>query len=1382
MSISRLRKVEASVVPELTPLGEAGQYDIIQNGTDLSIPYAYVDSTGVPSFTVYYRTDEADDWVAQSSNSFNTRTPGKFYVEIGADRYLNKEYIEYYLEAENTFHAVVTPVHTVTVENDDTFTGLRSNLSDGDTVSGTVDIVGRSGDNAAVSIAIDGVAVDSTRRLEKGAWFTMDITGLDGRKNAILANGELVEVFSRWYNILSSRAILIDNSFMNFNPDGSADITIRIVAGTEIDALDTSAGTAPDNFSMTNFHMVLPDGTVLEPDGSVSATDNVTLNTSKRTVELHFTVPAGSMNANGMVWDTTKVSDGSHSLIISSGGNDKEIQVNVDNTAPIIHAEVPDHVNGLYSFSPTYTDASSVAEDTLMLELDGTLLDGVSFNGSELQPGTHTLTASVEDAIGNTGTQTWTFTSSENYPAFSSVSSSNVDSRSATLTADLSHGEDVQVSFHTAKALTVGNGITVYQGSGDSTAAAVTGAIGTVASENGNLPYQMYEINVEDTDTSLKLSLEAATDYGKDVRLYVRSSDGSKWNLLDSHYEDGKITSVFETGNYINGGKVYVLAQGRGIEMLPVTTASRPATVANEYVWDGNGEPEQYDFSIAWTTDTQYYAERYPANFELLNRYIADSKDRMDIRYVVNTGDLVDDIDELYQWEYADQYMKILEDAGLPYGVLAGNHDIANHNARYDMYQSYFGKDRFEGNTVHGGSYKDNLGHYDLVTAGGQDMIFVYMSYDFDHSAVEWMNEVLSNYPDRMAILGFHNYTNKVGELDAAGLYFQEAVVAANPNVAMVLNGHYHGAAIQVTGYDDDQDGTKERSVYQILTDYQSGEEGGNAYYVTLYFDMANDKLYMNAYSPKLDDFSYFDADKLPSYGQGLIANELDVFELDLDFDTAPKTMTVSAIEAVLYDNTALGAQYAEDHSASISVDRLASGTNHTWLAIAANSAGIAYSELSTFTTQGDGSGGNDGSDNDEPSDETANDTSDSSSKNDILFSNQGDTTKSTVTVTGSEIRSGKVTVSVDAQTATALAAAALSAEQEGRKAIVEIKVESNSTAAAVEVTIPREAFSSLVTGTSAKLIVDVGTGTINFDAAALDAIHAGASTGDFTFSVDQTDTSELSDEVKERVGDRKVYDFTVNLGSTTISDFGGGSVNINLPYTRPADEDPNAIVVYYISDTGELQLVQGQYNTNTSLVEFTTTHFSQYTVGYNKITFNDVIDTDWYHDAVTFLAAREVTNGTGNGEFSPNATLTRGQFIVMLMRAYGIESSVDNKDNFSDAGNTYYSNYLATAKQLNIANGIGDNQFAPDHVITREEVFTLLYRALDVLGGRPVPTGSKTVSDFSDVGLISNYAQEALNSLVEAGIITGSDGKLNPTATSTRAEMAQVLYNLLSK
>jgi len=199
-------------------------------------------------------------------------------------------------------------------------------------------------------------------------------------------------------------------------------------------------------------------------------------------------------------------------------------------------------------------------------------------------------------------------------------------------------------------------------------------------------------------------------------------------------------------------------------------------------------------------------------------------------------------------------------------------------------------------------------------------------------------------------------------------------------------------------------------------------------------------------------------------------------------------------------------------------------------------------------------------------------------------------------------------------------------------------------------------------------------------------------------------------------------------------------------------------------------------------MVRFSTRHFSRYAVGYNKISFKDVPENAWYSKAVSFIAAREITTGTGGGNYSPEEKLTRGQFIVLLMRAYGIAPDTDIEDNFADAGDTYYTGYLAAAKRLGISRGVGNNMFAPDKEITRQEMFTLLYNVLKAIGRLPEGKAGKRLPDYTDAGDIADWAMEAMELLVETGIVRGNEGRLNPAGTATRGEMAQLIYNLLSR
>lgn len=188
--------------------------------------------------------------------------------------------------------------------------------------------------------------------------------------------------------------------------------------------------------------------------------------------------------------------------------------------------------------------------------------------------------------------------------------------------------------------------------------------------------------------------------------------------------------------------------------------------------------------------------------------------------------------------------------------------------------------------------------------------------------------------------------------------------------------------------------------------------------------------------------------------------------------------------------------------------------------------------------------------------------------------------------------------------------------------------------------------------------------------------------------------------------------------------------------------------------------------------------------VGYNNSSyFYDVGNTSsWAISAVDNLYERSAVNGVGNGLFTPSNSIKRADFLVMAMKAYGINPTVAS-NNFADAGNTYYTNYLATAKSLGIVTGTGNNLFYPEARISRQDMFVITYRLLNHLGRLPqAGTPVASLSDFSDSGEISSYATASMKLFVETGIVKGSDGKLLPTSASTRAQSAQVLYNLLTQ
>lgn len=174
---------------------------------------------------------------------------------------------------------------------------------------------------------------------------------------------------------------------------------------------------------------------------------------------------------------------------------------------------------------------------------------------------------------------------------------------------------------------------------------------------------------------------------------------------------------------------------------------------------------------------------------------------------------------------------------------------------------------------------------------------------------------------------------------------------------------------------------------------------------------------------------------------------------------------------------------------------------------------------------------------------------------------------------------------------------------------------------------------------------------------------------------------------------------------------------------------------------------------------------------------FDDMDDYIWAVEAVDFLYSNGTVKGTSETEYSPANPILRGDFILMLYRAFNLTATVDG--NFADVStDDYYYDAIAVAKALGIGKGDGAN-FHPTANLTREDGIVLVYRTLE-LQGISVPA-SGDLSAFGDAGQVSDYASDAMKAFVGAGIVIGSDGKLNPGSSLTRAEMGVILYRVMT-
>ncbi|ALC82435.1 MULTISPECIES: metallophosphoesterase [Bacillus] len=277
------------------------------------------------------------------------------------------------------------------------------------------------------------------------------------------------------------------------------------------------------------------------------------------------------------------------------------------------------------------------------------------------------------------------------------------------------------------------------------------------------------------------------------------------------------------------------------------------------------------EYTFIWMSDTQYYSESYPHILEKQVNWITEEKEKLNIQYVFHTGDIINKADKRVQWERADRLLGVLDKNLVPYGVLAGNHDLLNGKDNYTKYGKYFGYSRFKDNPWYGDRYLQNKGHYDLISAEGDDYIIVFMGWGINQEEVNWMNDVLQQYPDRRAILAFHDYLYTNGERSQVGEKLYEQIVKQNKNVELVLSGHYHGANVKADEIDDDGDGKADRTVYQILADYQAAPNGGQGYLRVLTVNPKDDTIHFTTFSPYLHSFNYYDAETYPGKDEFII-------------------------------------------------------------------------------------------------------------------------------------------------------------------------------------------------------------------------------------------------------------------------------------------------------------------------------------------------------------------------------------------------------------------------------------------------------------------------------------------------------------------------------
>ncbi|MFJ6567468.1 metallophosphoesterase [Streptomyces sp. NPDC091292] len=867
---------------------------------------------------------------------------------------------------------------------------------------------------AELHYTIDAPAVAVTDTLGSGNatfGFTVGSNSIEARyQNHLLVNGQKLVLDADY---VSQH---VDVTFPNewLVPGWN---TIDVVTGT----YPTSCGANRDDFALSGITLT-PAGATAEGrmvKGSYSFGDgNCGDNVNPLTeVDLEFFVdgPAKGVRAD---LDTAKIKDGQHKLAATSKtGKTATRALVTDNSAPEIASSTPkagQKITASVVLGVQMKDASGVVSGP-DIKLDGKAVKAGAAIGPGLSAGQHTLSVTATDGLGNTGTREVKFTSAgiPDTPARLTPASGTTDAgRNVTLSAKVAEpdGGDVTATFSEAEILTPGQ---VYQGTSTGVpttlkvkgekkikAAGLAPADGKMlaAPSSSDVTFQRFDIQVKGHVDQPVLRWEGVIDPERLASLRVWNSRTAQWDVVSSARgaaEGNTVLTVVLDRGYVDRQQVHVMVTGED-PFADDIDAGDPNAFA---------DPSSYDFSIVHYTDTQYLSEGaveqetaeeravWEKAYGDVSRWVAANKDKRKIAYVAHTGDIIENnirkpADEatrkqvVGEMEMSSKQQKILDDAGIPNGVIAGNHDnqSGTENGPDALYNQYYGPHRYEAvsqgweHASYGGPWRagDNQNHYDLFSAGGQDFVVVGLSYGVTREEAEWADSIFKRFPDRNGILLSHDYLAPSTSPDGRGAPFSapdgsmlyKTVVQDNPNVFLILAGHEHGVGTNVKP----KVGEVSHGVVELLADYQfytvSADrlglteiggyqpddrlQFGASFFRMLQFNVQRSELTVDTYSPLLDEFGATEYDTDHRYD-----GTEDNMVLPVDLKTR-KTMFRTDSVALYNPVDVIGRTKVKSGAvASVPWKNLKPGSTHAWFVTArSGGGGVTASEPSVFVTK----------------------------------------------------------------------------------------------------------------------------------------------------------------------------------------------------------------------------------------------------------------------------------------------------------------------------------------------------------------------------------------------------------------------------------------------
>lgn len=477
--------------------------------------------------------------------------------------------------------------------------------------------------------------------------------------------------------------------------------------------------------------------------------------------------------------------------------------------------------------------------------------------------------------------------------------------------------------------------------------------------------------------------------------------------------------------------------------------------------------------------------------------------------------------------------------------------------------------------------------------------------------------------------------------------------------------------------------------------------------------------------------------------GASVYVNTSSVSSKNLFYAVGPATVTINKNDVYYSD----ASTYSINVSVSLSkggsfayADDLIDGTGTPVKVSCPNgekSTGHDY--ISYFYKAGSGGGGGGGSST--PTTPTPT-TPDTPAKDTEVEVTPETTTKEDGTVVSS--------ATVDDKTAETMVNDAVENKSEN----VTVTVDAPADATEVEANIPASAVKDLANKTDAALTVDTPVANVTLPNEAL--ADLGSSTGTVTVTAAKTDDDTVQ--------------ITVAKNGKAVDSVKGGIVA-----AVPVENATPGTVAVLVNEDGTETVIKKSVTVDGEMIAPLDGSATIKMVDNSK-SFADS-NAHWGKSAVDFVTSRELFNGTSATTFEPDTKMSRAMLVTVLHRledmpAGGVPSFNDVNDG------AWYTEAVAWASGKNIVNGYDNGVFGPNDNVTREQIATILYRYAVAMNIATPERGS--LYRFADGAAVSDWADDAMEWAVGAGLFQGNNGNLNPKSPATRAEVATLLMRFV--